>query len=213
MQDEHGDDDVLDDDARRLAVGAEREAAADVVGQRDEVRRRLEQVAREADACGRAGAQQLAHLRHLDDRRRRDDGHADGLGRRERHARRRPHRVKVLHEPPVALCRDQLARRARHPLGQHPRHGLHVRPDRAKGVTTTGHFFWLFCCFVCCPFVCFSGGCCSAVFFCCFFAVLLFCCSAVLLFNLSLCPEYQYRVHIYQIVKYVPACLVRFYLL
>lgn len=67
LQHQHGNHDVLHQDERRLAVGAEREAVAEVVRQADEVRRRLEQVRQERDALGGARGRELEDLRDLDD--------------------------------------------------------------------------------------------------------------------------------------------------
>lgn len=87
VEDEDGDDDVLAEDEGGLAVGAEGEAVAEVVGERDEVRGGLEQVGEEADTLGGPGPRELQDLRHLDDRRRPDDADAQRLRHSELEAR------------------------------------------------------------------------------------------------------------------------------
>lgn len=67
VQHEHGDHDILRGDEGRLAVGAEREPVARVVGEGHDVRGRLEEIGEDADAGGGLGGEQLEDLRHLDD--------------------------------------------------------------------------------------------------------------------------------------------------
>lgn len=80
VEDEDGYDDVLTHDQGRLAKGAEGEAIADVVRERDNVGSGLEEVGEEGDAVGRARVDQLEDLRHLDDGRGGDDADAKTLG-------------------------------------------------------------------------------------------------------------------------------------
>lgn len=105
VEDEDGDDDVLAEDEGGLAVGAEGEAVADVVRERDEVGRGLEQVGEEADAVGRPRPRQLDDLRHLHHRRRPDDADPQPLRHRQPQA---PGvgRVQVQHQRLVARLAD-----------------------------------------------------------------------------------------------------------
>ena len=84
MQDEDGDGDVLDEDQCRLAIGAEGEAVARIVGERDQEGRRLEDVGGEAQALRGLALEKFENLRDLDDGRRGDDGEAERFGDCER---------------------------------------------------------------------------------------------------------------------------------
>ena len=103
VQDQDGDGDVLDEDEGCLAVGAEGEGVAGVVGERDEEGRRLEEVGGEAEALRGLGAQQLEDLRDLDDGGGGDDGEAEGFGDRETEAFGMGGYVEVEEEGAVAL--------------------------------------------------------------------------------------------------------------
>lgn len=78
-EDQDGDDDVLAHDEGRLAKGAEGEAVAHVVCQRDEVGGRLEEVGQEGHALGRLGVEELGNLRDLDDGGGGDDADAEAF--------------------------------------------------------------------------------------------------------------------------------------
>lgn len=80
VEDKHGDDNVLSNDQGSLAKGAEREAIADVVGERNEVRRRLENVREERHALGGLGREKLLDLGNLDDSGGSDDSDTESLG-------------------------------------------------------------------------------------------------------------------------------------
>lgn len=80
VEHQDGDDDVLAHDQGSLAKGAKGEAIAHVVGQRDEVRARLEEVGEEGDSLGGPGADELEDLGHLDDGRGGNDADAEALG-------------------------------------------------------------------------------------------------------------------------------------
>lgn len=80
VENQNGNDDILAQDEGRLAEGAEREAISNVVGQRDEVGGRLEEVGQKGHARRGLRLDQLDDLRHLDDRGRADDADAQSLG-------------------------------------------------------------------------------------------------------------------------------------
>ena len=103
MQDEDADCDILYGDEGRLAICAEGEGVADVVGERDEETRRLEDVGGEAEALGRAGLEEFEDLRDLDDGGGGDDGKTEGFGDRERKAIGVGGYVKIEKEGAVAL--------------------------------------------------------------------------------------------------------------
>lgn len=138
VENQHGDDNVLAKDEGGLAVGGEGEAIADVVGQRDEVAGRLEQVREEADARGGARPRQVDDLRHLDHRRGRHDTHAQRLGHGELEAFC-VSEVDVQHERGVALVADQghaqVPDRGREIVRDGLQHGL-------QGVAERFHLGW-----------------------------------------------------------------------
>ena len=103
VQDEDADGDVLDGDQGRLAVGAEGEDVADVVGERDEERGRLEDIGRQAEPLRRARLKQLEDLRDLDDGGGGDDGQAERFGDGEREALGVAGDVEIEEEGAVAL--------------------------------------------------------------------------------------------------------------
>lgn len=80
VQNQHCDDHILHQDTRGLAVRGEGEAVAEVVGERDEVARRLEQVGQEAHAGGAFRADEVEDLRDLDNAGCRDNSDSQGLG-------------------------------------------------------------------------------------------------------------------------------------
>lgn len=67
VQDQHRDDDILSEDQSRLAVGAEGEAVAEVVRERDQVCACLEEVGQEGHALGGLRLDELKDLGDLDD--------------------------------------------------------------------------------------------------------------------------------------------------
>lgn len=109
-QDQDADDHVLDRDQARLAVRAEGEPVAHVVRQCDDEARRFQKVARERQALGRPRLDQLDDLRHLDDRRRRDDAYAERLRHREGHAFRVRRDIEVEQERAVARFAQEIER-------------------------------------------------------------------------------------------------------
>lgn len=79
VEDKDADDDILTEDQGGLAVGAEGELIAEVVGEGDEVRAGFEEIGQEGDTFGRLGADKLEDLRHLDDGGGGDDADAEAL--------------------------------------------------------------------------------------------------------------------------------------
>lgn len=79
VEDEDGNDDILAEDEGSLAVGAEGELVAVVVGEGDEVGARLEEVGQEGDALSRARVGKLQDLGNLDDGGGGDDADAQAL--------------------------------------------------------------------------------------------------------------------------------------
>ena len=80
VEHKHRDNNVLSNDQSSLAKGTEREAIADVVGERDEIRRRLEDVREERHALGGLGREELLDLGDLDDSGGSDDSDTESLG-------------------------------------------------------------------------------------------------------------------------------------
>lgn len=131
-QEEGGDDEVLDEDESRLAVRAKGEAVAVVVGQRDQVSDRLEQVRQERHALGRLGAHQLDDLRNLDNGGRADDGDAQTLADAVLDA------VDILdvdvhHQRLVALVSDDGQAQVADRTGQVVRDALQEGANRVHG--------------------------------------------------------------------------------
>lgn len=73
------DDDVLTKDQSSLAVCAEWESVSEVVGQRDQVGARLEEVGEERHASSRLGVEELENLGDLDDGRGGDDANSQAF--------------------------------------------------------------------------------------------------------------------------------------
>lgn len=71
---------VLNRNERRLAVRAECESLARIVGQSDSIRDRLQEVGEEGDTARGFGANQLEDLRELDDASGAHDAQTEGLG-------------------------------------------------------------------------------------------------------------------------------------
>ena len=107
VQNQDADCDILDGDEGRLAVCAEGEGVADVVGERDQERRGLEDVGGEAQPLRGAGLEELENLRDLDDGGGSDDGEAEGFGDCEGQAFRVGRYVEVEEEGAVALGADE----------------------------------------------------------------------------------------------------------
>ena len=107
VQDEDADGDILDGDECRLAIGAEGEGVADVVGEGDEEAGRLEEVRGQAQALSGAGLDELEDLGHLDDGGGGDDGDAEGFGDSEPEAVRVGGDVEVEEKGAVALGAEE----------------------------------------------------------------------------------------------------------
>ena len=79
VEDQDRNDDVLAHDEGRLSIGAKRELVAHIVGERNEVCGRLEEVGQKRDAGGGLRVDQLQDLRHLDNGRGANDANAEAL--------------------------------------------------------------------------------------------------------------------------------------
>ena len=134
VEHEDGDDDILPENERRLAIGAERKRVADVVGERDEVAAGLEQVREEGHAARRLRLDELDDLGHLDDRRRADDADAEALADGQLEARGILE-VDVEQERLVARVADDGHAEVADRTGQVVRDG---RDRRAKSVHICG---------------------------------------------------------------------------
>lgn len=79
VEDQDRNNDVLAHDESRLSIGAKRESITDIVGERNEVCGRLEEVGQKRDSCGGLRVDQLQDLRHLDNGRSANDANAEAL--------------------------------------------------------------------------------------------------------------------------------------
>jgi hypothetical protein len=102
LEDEDADDDILCEDEGGLAVGAEGEGGADVVGEGDDEGGGFEDVGGEGEAGGGGAASEFEDLRDLHNAGSGDDGDSEGFGDGEGEAFRVGDYIEVEEEGAVA---------------------------------------------------------------------------------------------------------------
>jgi hypothetical protein len=148
VENKNRDNNVLSNDQGSLAKGAEREAISDVVGERDEVGCRLEDVGEEGHAFGGLGTEKLLDLGNLDDGRCGDDSNTESLGNTELDA------VDILNvdvekKRLVASLADERNAQIANWRGEVMRDGCNSRLDGIDGWFKGVHYGLIFLSFRC----------------------------------------------------------------